>query len=146
MENLAMENSPRTSAEAAEPRELSHPECWALLGSSGIGHLAFRSQPVGVDIVPINYVITRRQLFFRSGPGTKLEELALHPYVAFQVDQLQDGRWSSVVVKGKAVRLAADAEIERSGILDLVPAQPGRKSNFVRITPDAVTGRTFAAQ
>jgi nitroimidazol reductase NimA-like FMN-containing flavoprotein (pyridoxamine 5'-phosphate oxidase superfamily) len=133
-------------AQAGEVRELTHSECWQLLGHSGVGRVGLRSQPVGVDIVPVNYIVTDRQLFFRSGPGTKMEDLVLHPHVAFQVDELSEGRWSSVVLKGKAVRLAADSDIERSGVLDLIPTQPGRKSNFVRISPDAITGRSFIPQ
>lgn len=50
----------------------------------------------------------RCQHFLRSAPGTKLEDLVQHPHVAFQVERFNDGRWSSVVLKGKAVRLAAD--------------------------------------
>lgn len=129
----------------ARTRELDVDECWALLGGSGIGHLAQRANPVGVDIVPINYLVTDRELFFRSAPGTKLKNLLHHPYVAVQVERLRDGVWFSVVVKGEAIRLGSDEEIERSGILDLAPAQPGDKFNYVRITPAAVTGRTFFA-
>jgi hypothetical protein len=130
----------------ANTRELSDDECWAVLGDSGIGHLALRAHPVGVDIVPINYLITGRQLFFRSGPGAKLKNLVQHPYVAVQIERLQEGEWFSVVLKGKAMRLASDADIERSGVLGLAPAQPGDKFNYVQIIPDAVTGRTFSAR
>lgn len=126
-------------------RELTLDECWTVLGDAGIGHLAQRANPVGVDIVPINYLVTDRELFFRSAPGTKLKNLLHHPYVAVQVERLRDDAWFSVVVKGKAIRLGSDEEIERSGILDLNPAQPGDKFNYVRITPDSITGRTFPA-
>ena len=129
-----------------ETRELTHTECWKILGTSGIGHLALRSYPVGVDIMPINYLIADRQLFFRSAPGTKLEDLVQHPHVAVQVERLDDGNWFSVVLKGPAQRLASDEDIERSGILDLIPAQRGDKFNYVRVIPDAITGRTFASR
>lgn len=129
-----------------DTRELSDDECWTVLGDSGIGHLAVRADPVGVDIIPINYLITGRRLFFRSGPGAKLKNLVQHPYVAVQVERFQTGEWFSVVLKGKAMRLGFDADIERSGVLDLVPAQPGDKFNYVQITPDALTGRTFSAR
>lgn len=135
----------RTEAVDTATRELSETECWEVLGASGIGHLAFQTQPIGVDIVPINYLITDRQLFFRSGSGTKLSRLAHHPHVAVQVERLENGRWLSVVLKGQAARLALDEEIERSRVLELAPAQPGEKFNYVRIAPDAITGRTFAA-
>ncbi len=134
----------RHANEGAEIRELSDDECWKVLDDSGIGHLALRAHPVGVDIMPINYLITDRQLFFRSGPGTKLKDLVEHPHVAVQVERLRNGTWFSVVLKGKATRLASDEDIERSGILDLTPTQPGEKFNYVRIVPDAITGRTFS--
>ena len=136
---------PRADAMDSAIRELDDGECWEVLGRSGIGHLAFQLQPAGVDILPINYLVSDRQLFFRSAPGSKLSSLAVHPRVAFQVEQLVRDAWFSVVVKGEAVRLALDEEIEHSGILELAPAQPGEKFNYVRITPDTVTGRTFAA-
>jgi hypothetical protein len=69
-----------------------------------------------------------------------------HPHVAVQVERLQDGSWFSVVLKGEAVRLDSDEDIERSGVLDLAPAQPGEKFNYVRIIPDVISGRTFSAR
>lgn len=127
-----------------QTRELTHVEIWEVLGESGIGHLALRAQPKGVDIMPINYLVTNRQLFFRSAPGAKLEDLVQHPYVAVQVERQWDGAWFSVVLKGKAERLAVDEDIERSGILSLQTTQPGDKFNYVRVIPDAITGRTFS--
>jgi hypothetical protein len=135
----------RAEAVDAAVRELSDSECWEILARSGIGHLAFQLQPAGVDILPINYLVTDRQIFFRSAPGSKLSSLALHPRVAFQIERRAGDTWFSVVVKGEAVRLAFDEEIEHSGVLELAPAQPGEKFNYVRITPDTITGRTFAA-
>jgi nitroimidazol reductase NimA-like FMN-containing flavoprotein (pyridoxamine 5'-phosphate oxidase superfamily) len=126
-------------------RELSHSECWTLLGETGIAHLALRSQPHGVDIVPIDYLITRRQLFFKCRHGTILEDLIQDPHVAVQIERLQDGAWLSVVLKGEAARMSDDAEIERSGVRSLVPTEPGSKPILVRIIPNAITGRTFPA-
>lgn len=128
-----------------DTRALSHVECWEVLSDSGIGHLAVRSQPVGVDVAPINYLIANRQLFFRSGRGTKLEDLMQHPHVAVQVERHRDGRWFSVVLKGEAVLLTSDEDIERSGIGQFMPTQGGDKANYVRIVPDAITGITFTA-
>ncbi len=126
--------------------QLSDLQCLQLLGETGIAHLGLRAQPHGVDIVPINYLIHERQLYFRSAPGTKLVELTAHPHVAVQVERLQEGRWSSVVLKGRAQRLAFDDEILVSGILGLKPAGPGEKANYVRVEPDAITGRSFPAR
>jgi nitroimidazol reductase NimA-like FMN-containing flavoprotein (pyridoxamine 5'-phosphate oxidase superfamily) len=129
-----------------QSRDLSHPQCWELLGESGIGHLALRAQPEGVDVVPINYLVHDRVLYFRSAPGTKLMELVEHPHVAVQIERLGDGLWSSVVVKGRAQRLARDDEIIESGVMTLVTSAPGEKSNYVRVTPEAITGRSFPAR
>lgn len=126
--------------------QLSHVQCWELLGESGIGHLGLRAHPHGVDIMPINYLIHERQLYFRTAPGTKLMELTEHPYVTVQVEQWRDGRWSSVVLKGRAQRLAHDDEILSSGVSELVTSGPGDKANYVRVVPDAITGRTFPSR
>lgn len=124
-------------------RDMTDAECWSALGSSGIGHLALRAEPVGVNIYPVNYLVADRQVLFKSAPGTKLTELADHPFVALQVEKLVTGCWFSVLVKGRAERLAFDEDIESSGILELDTAQGGDKFNYVRIHPDAVVGRTF---
>lgn len=129
-----------------ETVELSHVQCWELLGESGIGHLALRAHPEGVDIVPIDYLVHDRMLYFRSAPGTKLMELVEHPHVAVQVERLREGRWSSVVIKGRAERLAFDDEIIESGVMALATSGLGEKHNYVRVTPDAITGRSFPAR
>jgi hypothetical protein len=36
-----------------------------------------------------------------------------------------------------------DADIEASGILSLISSSPTQKDNFIRLTPDTVTGRRF---
>jgi hypothetical protein len=48
-----------------------------------------------------------------------------------------------VVIKGSARRLDSDAEIHESGVDKLVSASPTAKQDFIRITPDSVTGRRF---
>lgn len=130
----------------SEVTELTPEQCWALLGDTGIGHLALRSQPQGVDIVPINYLIHEQQLYFRSASGTKLVELTEHPHVAVQVERYRDAQWSSVVVKGRAERLAFDDEILASGVTRLLTSGPGEKANYVRIVPETITGRSFPSR
>ncbi|WP_349898137.1 pyridoxamine 5'-phosphate oxidase family protein [Parafrigoribacterium soli] len=136
--NHASQPDPRT-------RELGDAECWSVLGDSGIARLAFQTDPAGVDIMPINYRIDERRLYFRSAPGVKLTSIVRHPKVAVQVERLAGGNWFSVVLKGEAARLEFDDEIEHSGVLDLASTQAGDKFNFVRVIPDTVTGRTFPA-
>jgi osmotically-inducible protein OsmY/nitroimidazol reductase NimA-like FMN-containing flavoprotein (pyridoxamine 5'-phosphate oxidase superfamily) len=128
----------------SQTAHLSVDESWDVFGESGIAHLALRDEPTGVDIMPINYLINNRMLYFRSAPGTKLVELTHNPSVAVQAEVNRDGRWYSVVIKGEAERLAFDDEIHASGVLGMRTEQPGEKLNYVRITPHSLTGISFA--
>ncbi|MBL0173053.1 MAG: pyridoxamine 5'-phosphate oxidase family protein [Gemmatimonadaceae bacterium] len=57
-----------------------------------------------VDIEPIHYVFEDGHIFGRTKFGTKVSVLAHHPWVAFEVDEV-DGlhAWQSVVVHGQIV-------------------------------------------
>lgn len=80
---------------------LSADECWALLGRNHVGRLAFFNHGV-VDIEPVHYVAALDAwLFVRSAEGTKMEVFAQHPYVAFEVDEIDAMfDWRSVVAHG----------------------------------------------
>jgi nitroimidazol reductase NimA-like FMN-containing flavoprotein (pyridoxamine 5'-phosphate oxidase superfamily) len=128
-----------SSAEALEPAE-----CWTLLGSTGIARLAVVDEQ-GADIFPINYLVTGETLFFRSAPGTKIVSLTRQPGVALETDGTVDRKRWSVVVRGEVRRLADDAEIEASGVLDLPTMTDSDKWNYFEITPRTVTGIRFRA-
>ena len=132
-----------TSAESA--REiLGEEESWHLLASADLARLAV-SIDDGVDIFPINYVVADRVIFFRTAPGSKLMDLTKHPIVALETDGTHNRRRWSVVVKGSAVRLGSDEEIEASGVLSLHSLVPTEKWNYVRITVSSITGRQFTS-
>jgi len=119
---------------------LTEEECWSHLHSSGLGRLATAAKGI-VDIFPVNYLVHNEAILFRSAPGTKLVNLTAAPLVAFEADGF-DGRWHwSVVIHGRAQRLNDDADIEESGVMDLVSWSPTPKFNYVRITPTDITGR-----
>jgi nitroimidazol reductase NimA-like FMN-containing flavoprotein (pyridoxamine 5'-phosphate oxidase superfamily) len=122
--------------------DLDEDACWTLLRGAHLGRLAVRAAD-GVDIFPVNYLVDGRSLVFRSAPGTKLIDLTAEPRVAFEVDGVDATHRWSVVVRGRARRLADDEEIELSGIADLATATPTAKHSYVRILPGAVTGRRF---
>jgi osmotically-inducible protein OsmY/nitroimidazol reductase NimA-like FMN-containing flavoprotein (pyridoxamine 5'-phosphate oxidase superfamily) len=126
----------------AEVDELDPTACFELLGAEGIGRLGIRDAS-GVDIVPVNFTVHNRLLYFRSGPGMKMIRIAEAPEVAFEVDG-HDTEWTwSVVVRGEAQRLDDDAEIIASGIREVAPEHPSDKFNYVRIQPRQITGRRF---
>jgi nitroimidazol reductase NimA-like FMN-containing flavoprotein (pyridoxamine 5'-phosphate oxidase superfamily) len=122
---------------------LDEDECWRLLGESDLGRIAVRSL-AGVDIFPVNYLAHERAVYFRSAPGSKLIDLTREPSVAFEVDGERARHVWSVVVHGTAHRLGTDQEIHDSGITSLATWYPSDKYNYVRISPETVTGRSFA--
>jgi nitroimidazol reductase NimA-like FMN-containing flavoprotein (pyridoxamine 5'-phosphate oxidase superfamily) len=119
---------------------LDQAECWRLLGWAHLGRLA-TSSGERMQIFPVNYLVRDESILFRSAAGTKLTDLMERPEVAFEIDG-EDSRWHwSVVVHGRAEVLHGDAEIIQSGVLELVSWSPTDKFNYVRLTPDYVTGR-----
>ena len=121
--------------------ELPEEECWKLLCKQEFGRLAFHL--VGeVHIVPINYVVDARRLFFRTAEGSKLLGITMNMDVAFEVDEIDEKAARSVVLRGRARQLRAD-EADRAEQLPLRPWVPGAKDNMVSIEPTEVTGRVF---
>lgn len=139
-EHQEMRNSPDSAVE-----ELNVEECWDLLGSVDLGRLAVATDH-GVDIFPMNYLVKDRMIYLRSAPGSKLVDITERPSVAFEADGIHRRRRWSVVVKGNAKRLGFDAEIEESGVLELRSQNPTEKWNYIRISPESVTGRRFTSE
>jgi nitroimidazol reductase NimA-like FMN-containing flavoprotein (pyridoxamine 5'-phosphate oxidase superfamily) len=124
-------------------RMLDEDECWRLIAESSLGRFAVKVHD-GVDVFPINYLAHDHELFFRSAPGSKLIDLTLEPKVAFEIDGEHARHAWSVVVHGTARRLASDQDIDDSGIQSLKTWHPSEKYNYVRISPESVSGRSFA--
>ncbi|MCY7326020.1 MAG: pyridoxamine 5'-phosphate oxidase family protein [Microbacteriaceae bacterium] len=124
--------------------ELALDECWDLLTLHDFGRLAVATD-TGVDIFPMNYLVHDRAIFLRSAPGSKLTSITERPAIAFEVDGRRLRRRWSIVVKGNIDRLGFDSEIVESGILELNSQSPTAKWNYLRISPESVTGRRFKA-
>ncbi|MDX2356359.1 pyridoxamine 5'-phosphate oxidase family protein [Dietzia sp. PP-33] len=114
-----------------------------LLATESLGRLVTVSGG-SADIFPVNYAVSPEgRLVFRTAEGSKLAGLTIHPDVVFQVDNIEDQRAWSVIVRGEARRLDSFAEINRAEELDLKPWIPTLKYNFVEITPEKISGRGF---
>ncbi len=128
--------------------ELTTAECYTLLASRTIGRLG-----VVIDhypeVLPVNYVLDRNVILFRSHAGPKLAA-AHRANVTFEVDAVDHEHrtgWS-VLVRGlaevidpgdnpaRAARIAGDGPI---------PWAPGEKPYLVRIIPHRVSGRRLRA-
>ena len=127
----------------ASVEELDTAHCWRLLESVSLGRLAVEGHDGRPDVFPVNYLVHNGNVLIRSAPGTKLRSIAKHPAVAFEIDGETTRYHWSVVVRAQAHRMDTDADIEASGILDLISSSPTTKDNFIRLTPDTVTGRRF---
>ena len=119
-------------------------ESLELLRSSVVGRLAI-SITDHPDIFPINYIVDRGCIVFRTAEGTKLAAAVLGRGVAFEVDGYDQARgeaWS-VVVKGQAVEINRVHDLFDAVELPLFSWQVAPKPRFVRIDPVEISGRRF---
>jgi uncharacterized protein len=131
-----------------EATQLAPHECWDLLRSVQVGRLAvvLHGRP---EIFPVNFVVDRGTVVFRTAAGSKLAGTVSGPGVAFEADgtlpgagDAADDAWS-VVVKGSTERVESINELTKALDLPLHPWHASPKFWFVRIVPLEVTGRRF---
>ncbi len=123
--------------------ELTIEECLAQLKTHQFGRIAVKG-PEGMAIFPVNYFFSNGHIAIRTDPGTKLSA-AVQSQVAFEIDEVDEltrTGWS-VLVKGTAYEVTDSVDEESRAIRDL-PVDPwaGDKSRWLRIEPEAITGRT----
>jgi uncharacterized protein len=120
---------------------LPEDEAWAFLSGCQIGRLAYHL--VGeVHIVPVNFLVSGRQILFRTAPGSKLLGIVMHEDVAFEVDRWDDEHATSVIARGTAT-LLRDEEADRASLLPLRSWVPTDKDEIVAIDVREISGRAF---
>ncbi len=131
-----------TSAPDTPVTELTEAESWNLLSGVSLGRLV---TTVGgwTEIFPVNFVVQRHTLLFRTAEGTKLLTSVLNEHVLFEADDHNVAAGWSVVVRGTAQVLSTSAEIEEAKGAGLYPWVATQKLRFVRITPETLAGRRF---
>ena len=133
-------------ARQARWQELTKSECFALLARQRLGRVAFVDDR-GPIVFPVNFVLDRHMVVFRTGEGTKLDAAIVGSRVAFEVDGTDTAArtgWS-VVVRGEVAEVTDPAELARLRKLPLDPWAPGAKAHYVRILPAKLTGRRILA-
>lgn len=122
--------------------ELDEEKAWELLSGTTFGRLALAAggEP---DIVPLNFYAGEGRIVFRSAEGSKLSEVAVFPQVAIEADSVGTEKAWSVVAKGSARILVATDEIAAADELPLHPWIPTLKYNYVEVTVDSISARTF---
>ncbi len=121
---------------------LSESESWDLLGTASLGRLVtnFAGEP---EIFPVNFVLQGRTILFRTAGGTKLFSAVANRTVIFEVDEHNVAEGWSVIVRGRAQLLKTDSDIQQADRAGLYPWVATAKPNYVRITPNDITGRRF---
>jgi uncharacterized protein len=121
---------------------LSEDESWRRLGGVALGRLvtSFAGEP---EIFPVNFVVQGRTVLFRSSEGTKLFSAVANSIVLFEADDHNVAEGWSVIVRGRAKVLRADAEIAEAERAQLMPWTAIAKVHYVRVTPSEITGRHF---
>jgi uncharacterized protein len=127
-------------------QELTKSECFQLLAHEHLGRVAVVDD-LGPVVFPVNFVLDRHMVVFRTDAGTKLEVACRGSRVAFEIDGTDAAAHTgwSVVVRGEAIEVTDPAELARLRRRPLDPWAPGDKAHFVRILPAALTGRRISA-
>ena len=130
------------NAATSPVQELSSSQCWQLLREIPFGRLAvvLDGRP---EIFPVNHVVDRGSLVFRTDSGAKLLGASRQP-VAFEVDGFDQGAAWSVVARGRAHEVRQLHDVLDTVPLPLFPWQGGDKPRFVRIEVEQLSGRRFA--
>jgi nitroimidazol reductase NimA-like FMN-containing flavoprotein (pyridoxamine 5'-phosphate oxidase superfamily) len=127
------------------PVRLAEHESWLLLREAAVGRLAVVAdgQP---DVFPVNHVVDRGTVVFRTAEGTKLSAAVGQP-VAFEVDGYDpaSGEAWSVVVKGRAREVRELDDVLDALRLPLAAWHAAPRTHLVRVVPTSVTGRRFQA-
>ncbi|MCV7226117.1 pyridoxamine 5'-phosphate oxidase family protein [Mycolicibacterium komossense] len=128
--------------DVAPVTELSADESWQLVSAMALGRLVTvaAGRP---EIFPVNFVIQRRTVLFRTAEGTKLFSTVANDQVLFEADDHNVADAWSVVIRGTAHVLNTADEIHEAERAGLYPWIATQKLRFVRITPGEISGRRF---
>lgn len=121
---------------------LTEDECWRFVEHRHLGRVAViqLDRPL---VFPVNYVIDRRTVVFRTAPGTKLVAASLAAHAVVQVEEIDASARSgtSVMVHGRLDEVIDPAERERLKAVAIQPWAPGDRSHIVRLEPERISGR-----
>lgn len=121
---------------------LTDDDSWNLISAVHLGRLVtvVDGRP---EIFPVNFVVQRRTVLFRTAEGTKLFGAVMNDQVLFEADDHNVVEGWSVIIRGTAKVLFGADEIQDAEQGGLYPWIATQKLRFVRVTPDEITGRRF---
>ena len=127
--------------------DLADSECLSLLKTHHFGRVAFVQQADGPPmIMPLNYLVHAGSVVVRTDPRSELGNALRDAPVSFEIDgidQQQRTGWSVLVI-GRAQEIVDPRELEELHQTPLLPWAAGDRPEYVRITPELVTGRRIS--
>ena len=117
-----------------------------LLAGARLGRVAVVDD-LGPVVFPVNFVLDRHTVVFRTEEGTKLHAASGGGKVCFEADGTDEAArtgWS-VIVRGEITEVTDPAELARLRGLPLRPWAPGARDRYVRILPAVLTGRRITS-
>ena len=128
--------------------DLTEDECLALLDRCELGRLAVvvEGRP---EIFPVSHVFdeTLRRVVFSSSDGTKLRAGLAWPWVAYEVDgveETEDEGWSVLIV-GSLEEIHDAATLTRVSANRIALWAAGDGTRWFRVEPTKMTGRRIRA-
>ncbi|HNA97880.1 MAG TPA: pyridoxamine 5'-phosphate oxidase family protein [Marmoricola sp.] len=119
---------------------MDEPAAWEFLGRHKLGRLGFHMVEK-VEVLPINYRVHGRNIYFRTAEGSKLLGILLDHDVAFEVDEWVGDQAASVVVHGNCRELSEQIADDLRETIQPWIAVP--KSHVMVIEPTSISGRHF---
>ena len=123
---------------------LDRAACLELMGSVGLGRVAWTAEDGRVVVEPVNFVLDDDGVVFRTAEGDKLDAVRRRRAFSFETDDVEPALrvgWS-VLVSGRAEVLSDAEQQGPSGRHLLLPwdqSQP--RPYLVRIRTEQVSGR-----
>jgi nitroimidazol reductase NimA-like FMN-containing flavoprotein (pyridoxamine 5'-phosphate oxidase superfamily) len=135
-----------TEGPEGRERELDEATCRQLLGTTTVGRLAFNDEP-SPTVLPVNYVVHRGTVLFRTIEGSKLDAADAAAPASFEVDHVDTSRGAgwSVLARGHLRELDDPDEDEVAAAYGFDTLAGGARPYLVEMTIESLTGRRIAA-
>lgn len=95
--------------------EISEAEALELLDRAKVAHIGviYEGEPY---VTPMSFVVDGRRLLFRTKPDRRFEAIQANPMVCVEASEFdeENGDWTSVLVKGKAVERTDDETVRKA--------------------------------
>lgn len=119
--------------------------CLTLLMGASVGRIAFTGEDGKLELMPVNFSVVDREIYFRTSSTGPLSQLAEgRDSVAFEVDGVDQvsGQGWNVTVRGQAVGVDDPKSVDLAAASGLgAPWAGGDRRQVVKIVIHEIDGR-----